>query len=160
MNQYIYRMRVCIGGTFDTLHKGHKILINKAFQTAGKQGSVFIGITKGEITKTKGNIKSFEERKKTIEQYLLKKGYTNSATIKPIKDKYGPSIKDEFDAIVISPETKSTAEEINNIRRQNMKKPLKIVQIPFGFANDRTPISSSRIRKKEIDENGRVLKID
>ena len=160
MDQYIYRMRVCIGGTFDTLHKGHELLINKAFQTAGKKGSVFIGITKGEITKTKGNIKSFEERKKTIEQYLLKKGYINRVTIQPIKDKYGPSIKDEFDAIVISPETKSTAEEINDKRRRNMKKPLKIVQVPFVLANDGAPISSSRIRRKEIDENGRILKID
>jgi len=160
MDRYIYCMRVCIGGTFDTLHKGHELLINKAFQTAGKQGSVFIGITKGELPKTKGNIKSFKVRKKTIEQYVLKKGYINRVTIKPIKDKYGPSTKDDFDTIVISPETKSTAEEINNIRRQNMKKPLKIVQIPFVLANDRTPISSSRIRKKEIDENGRVLKID
>jgi len=153
-------MRVCIGGTFDTMHKGHELLINKAFQTAGKQGSVFIGITKGEIPKTKGNIKSFEERKKTIEQYLLKKGYTNRATIKPIKDKYGPSIRNEFDAIVISPETKPAAEEINDKRRRNMKKSLKIVQIPFVLANDGAPISSSRIRKKVIDENGRILKID
>ena len=160
MDQYIYRMRVCIGGTFDTLHKGHELLINKAFQTAGKQGSVFIGITTGKIPKKKGNIKSFEERKKTIEQYLLKKGCINRVTIQPIKDKYGPSIKDEFDAIVISPETKSTAEEINDKRRRNMKKPLKIVQVPFVLANDGTPISSSRIRKKEIDENGRILKID
>jgi len=153
-------MRVCIGGTFDTLHKGHELLINKAFQTAGKQGSVFIGITTGEIPKTKGNIKSFEERKKTIEQYLLKKGYINRVTIQPIKDKYGPSTRNELDAIVISPETKSTAEEINDKRRRNMKKPLKIVQIPFVLANDGTPISSSRIRKKEIDEKGRILKID
>ena len=153
-------MRVCIGGTFDTLHKGHELLINKAFQTAGKQGSVFIGITTGEISKTKGNIKSFEERKKTIEQYLLKKGYINRVTIQPIKDKYGPSTRNELDAIVISPETKYTAEEINNKRRRNMKKPLKIVQIPFVLANDGTPISSSRIRKKEIDEKGRILKID
>jgi len=104
--------------------------------------------------------KSFEERKKTIEQYLLKKKCIDRATIKPIKDKYGPSIKDEFDAIVISPETKPAAEEINDKRRRNMKKPLKIVQIPFVLANDGTPISSSRIRKKEIDENGRILKID
>ena len=44
-------MKVCIGGTFDTLHKGHELLIDKAFQTAGEQGSVFIGITKGEIQK-------------------------------------------------------------------------------------------------------------
>jgi len=153
-------MKVCIGGTFDTLHKGHEILINKAFQTAGKKGSVFIGITKGEIPKTKGDIKSFKERKKTIEQYLLRKGYINIATIKPIKDKYGPSIRDEFDAIVISPETKYTAEEINKKRRQNGKKPLKIVQIPFVLANDGTPISSSRIRRKEIDKNGSILKID
>ena len=51
MHQYIYRMKVCIGGTFDTLHKGHELLIDKAFQTAGEQGSVLIGITKGEIQK-------------------------------------------------------------------------------------------------------------
>jgi len=157
MDKYIYLMRVCIGGTFDKLHKGHELLINKAFQTAGEKGSVFIGITKGEIPKTKGNIKSFEERKKTIEQYLLKKGYIDRVTIQPIKDKYGPSIRAEFDAIVVSPETKYTAEEINNKRIQNGEKPLKIVQVPFVLANDGAPISSSRIRKKEIDENGRIL---
>ncbi len=90
----------------------------------------------------------------------MKKECIDRATIKPIKDKYGPSIRGEFDAIVISPETKPTAEEINDKRRQNMKKPLKIVQIPFVLANDGAHISSSRIRKKEIDENGRILKID
>ena len=42
-------MKVCIGGTFNPLHKGHKLLIDKAFEVAGKQGSVFIGITTGEI---------------------------------------------------------------------------------------------------------------
>ena len=153
-------MRVCIGGTFDTLHKGHELLLDKAFQTAGKRGFVFIGITTGEIPKTKGNIKSFEERKKTIKKYLLKKGYIDRAKIKPIKDKYGPSIRGEFDAIVISAETKPTAEEINDKRKRTMKKPLKIVQIPFVLANDGAPLSSSRIRKKEIDKNGRILKID
>ena len=153
-------MKVCIAGTFDRFHKGHMLLFNKAFQTAGKQGSVFIGITTGKFSKMKGDIKSFEERKKVIEQYISRKGYINQATIIPIKDKYGPSIEGDFDAIIVSPETKSNAEEINKKRRQNRRKSLKIVQIPFVLADDDVPLSSSRIRKKEIDENGRIIKRD
>ena len=52
-------MRVCIGGTFDIFHKGHKLLIDTAFKIAGKQGHVFIGITNGDILKAKGDIKPF-----------------------------------------------------------------------------------------------------
>ena len=151
-------MRVCIGGTFDTLHKGHKLLIDKALQTAGKQGSVFIGVTTENMSKIKGDIKSFRRRRKNIEKYLISKGYINRTIIKEIFDKYGPSIEGNFDSIVVSPETKSTAEEINYKRRQNGKKLLEIVQIPFVLANDDIPISSSRIRKREIDENGINLK--
>ena len=90
----------------------------------------------------------------------MKKGCINRATIKSIKDKYGPSKRDEFDAIFISPETKHIADEIDDKLRQNMKKPMKIMQSPFVSANDGVPISSSRIRKKEIDGDGRILKID
>ena len=151
-------MRVCIGGTFDTLHKGHKLLIDKALQTGGKKGSVFIGVTTENMSKIKGDIKSFRKRRKNIEKYLISKGYINRTTIKEIFDKYGPSIEGNFDAIVVSPETKSTAEEINKKRQQKGKKLLEIVQIPFVLANDDIPISSSRIRKKEIDENGIILK--
>ncbi|MCK5112568.1 MAG: adenylyltransferase/cytidyltransferase family protein, partial [Thermoplasmatales archaeon] len=50
-------MRVCIGGTFNILHKGHKSLIKKAFEIAGKKGSVFIGVTSGEVIKRKEDIK-------------------------------------------------------------------------------------------------------
>ena len=149
-------MRVCIGGTFDILHKGHKLLIDKAFKIAGKQGSVFIGITTGKIIKEKKDIKPFEKRKKTIMQYLSKKKLADRATIKPIKDKYGPSLEGEFDAIVVSPETTKTAEEINRIRRQNGRKSLEIIQIPFVLADNGIPISSLKIKKSEIDENGRI----
>jgi pantetheine-phosphate adenylyltransferase len=150
-------MRVCVGGTFNPLHKGHKLLIDKAFELAGEQGSVFIGITVGEQTKGKSDVKSFEERKKIIEQYLYEKDFIERAVVKPITDKYGPSIKEDFDAIIVSPETRKTAEEINEKRKQKRKKPLRIIQIPFVLAEDGCPISSSRIRKHEIDEDGQLL---
>ena len=153
-------MKVCIGGTFNHLHKGHKLLINKAFETAGKQGQVFIGITTGELTDEKRDVKSFEERKKTVEEYISKEKITVRYLIKPICNKHGPSLDEDFDAIIISPETRPTAEEINKIRKQKGKKPLQIIQIPFVLADDNIPISSSRIRNKEIDKDGRILKRD
>ena len=153
-------MKVCIGGSFDHLHKGHKCLIKKAFEIAGRNGLVFIGVTSGEIIKRKRDVKPFESRKKAIEQFLSEGRLTEDVTIAPIYDKYGPSVKGDFDAIIVSPETVNTAEEINEKRKRLNKKPLKIVQIPFVLAEDNLPVSSSRIKKKEIDENGNVLKRD
>ena len=153
-------MKICIGGTFSILHNGHKLLINKAFEAAGVKGSVFIGLTLGDALKNKRNVRSLEERKIALLKYLSEKGFLDRAIIKPIKDKYGPSIDREFDAIIVSPETVKTAEEINDKRRKKGKKPLKIIQIPFVLADDGIPISSSRIKSKEIDENGNILKRD
>jgi pantetheine-phosphate adenylyltransferase len=153
-------MRVCIGGTFNILHKGHKLLIDKAFEVAGLKGYVFIGITTGDILTGKKDVKSTIERRKSIEKYLAKKGFINRAVIEPIEDKYGPSVKKEFDAIIVSPETKNTAEDINKKRKELKKKPLKIIQIPFVLSENGLPISSSRIKKKEIDEYGNILKRD
>ena len=48
-------MKVCIGGTFNTLHKGHKKLFDKAFQISGKNGDVFIGVTKEKTLKNSKN---------------------------------------------------------------------------------------------------------
>jgi len=151
-------MRVCIGGTFNILHKGHKTLISKAFEVAGIGGSVFIGLTTEEITKRKKDLKTFEQREKAIIDYLSEKKLSNHVIIKPIKDKYGPSIEKEFDAIVVSPETVKTAEEINRKRKKIGKKPLKIIQIQFVLAEDGIPVSSSRIKKGEIDADGRILR--
>jgi len=150
-------MRVCIGGTFDRLHKGHKILIKTAFEKAGKNGFVFIGITKGDINSNKKNIQSFEKRKKTIENLLVKKDFISRAEIREIIDKYGPSIDGKFDAIVVSPETEETAIEINKKRKQKGKKPLEIVKIEYVLSEDKKPISSTRIRNQEIDEQGNFL---
>ena len=153
-------MKVCIGGTFNNLHKGHKCLIDKAFEIAGENGLVLIGLTKGDLLKTKNNLRTYAERKENLEGFLSSKNYLSRSIVKAITDKYGPSIEGDFDAIVVSPETTKTAEEINDIRRKKGKKPLKIIKIKFVLADDGNPISSTRVDNKEIDKEGNLLKKD
>jgi pantetheine-phosphate adenylyltransferase len=151
-------MNVCLGGTFDPFHKGHEALLTKAFEVAGAQGCVFIGVTSDALVKRKGDIHPYHKRKQSVEQFLKRAGLNTRSTIEVLTNKYGTSIEGDFDAIVVSQETKPTAEEINEKRRQIRKKPLQIVVIPFVLAEDNQPISSSRIRRKEIDAQGTVLR--
>lgn len=150
-------MKVCLGGTFDCFHKGHKRLIDKSLEIAGEKGFVFIGVADKERIKTKETTKSLKERKQAIEKYVRRENCTCKIEIKPIGDKYGPSVTGDFDAIIVSHETRSVAEEINIKRRNLEKKPLKIFEIPFVLADDNLPISSTRIRNKEINDEGRRL---
>ena len=154
----VTRMNVCLGGTFYPFHKGHKVLLKKAFQVAGAKGSVFIGVTSAAMAKKKEEIASFESRKQSIEQFLSEENVQEQATIQPLSNKFGPTLEGDFDAIVVSPETKPTAEEINKKRKQLGTKPLQIVVIPCVLSEDNQPISSSRIRRKEIDEHGTLLR--
>ncbi|MEA2055748.1 MAG: pantetheine-phosphate adenylyltransferase, partial [Candidatus Thermoplasmatota archaeon] len=131
--------------------------IDKSLEIAGEKGFVFIGVTNGEFIKAKRTAKSLQERKQTIEKYIRRKNCTCKIEIKPIGDKYGPSVTGDFDAIIVSPETRSVAEEINIKRKGVEKKPLKIFEIPFVLADDNLPISSTRIRNKEINDEGRCL---
>jgi pantetheine-phosphate adenylyltransferase len=153
-------MNVCIGGTFDRLHKGHKILLKKAFEVAGKKGKVFIGITTDNFIKDKKNVKSLNVRIINIEKYLKKEGYEKRYIIEPISNKFGTSINGDFTAIVVSFETKKNAKEINKKRIKLGKKPLKIIAIKIVLAEDGLSISSTRIRNNEIDENGRIIKLN
>ncbi|KYK27931.1 hypothetical protein AYK20_07690 [Thermoplasmatales archaeon SG8-52-1] len=153
-------MKVCLGGTFNILHFGHMELINKAFKLAGPRGSVFIGLTTDAFIKNKVNIKPYLERKKTLEEYLKEKGFFNNAYIKPISDRFGPTLEEDFDVIVVSQETVRNAEEINLIRKKNGKKPLKIIKITLVLAKDGLPISSTRIHNRDIDKKGNILKKD
>jgi len=150
-------MKVCVSGTFNVLHKGHKKLIDKAFEYAGKTGTVYIGVTDEKMLKKKKFKKPFNQRVKAIKDYLSGKKYNKHFFIKKINDKYGPALYGEYDAIIVSSETIINAQDLNKKRIKMGKKPLKIVEIPYVLAKDKIPISSTRILNNEIDENGRVL---
>jgi len=150
-------MKVCVGGTFNVLHRGHRVLIDKAIQTAGKNGMVFIGVAKGKIAYTKKYSVPFNKRVKTLKKYLAKKGYTEQTVVLPLSDRYGPAVYEDYDAIIVSPESLQNAVDINLKRKKLGKKLLKIIQIPLILAEDRKPIRSTRILDEEIDENGKIV---
>jgi cytidyltransferase-like protein len=145
--------KIAVGGTFDNFHKGHKKLLQKAFKNSSM---VLIGVTSDEFGGLKGNIESYQIRKANLKEYVYK--FNSNFDIIKIHDQYGPSIEDEeIDAIVVSVETRPTADEINKMREKKCMEHLSILVIEMVLADDGKPISSSRIREKEINKEGEIF---
>lgn len=144
--------KVAVGGTFDKFHDGHKKLLSTAFEIGD---FVEIGVTSDDFGGLKGNIDSCELRMKNLKYFFSDK---SNFTVVPLEDPYGTTIYDgDFEAIVVSAETEPTAVKINEIRISKGMKPLDIVVVSFVLAYDGTPISSTRIRRGEINKNGDVI---
>ncbi len=144
--------KVVVGGTFDKFHYGHRKLLETAFEIGEY---VEIGVTSDAFGVLKGDIDSCQVRMNNLNNFF--KDYDNFHIIR-LDDKYGPTIYvDDFDAIVVSEETEPTAIEINQIRVDKNMAPLDIVVVSFVLADDGIPISSTRIRKGEIDKKGNLV---
>jgi pantetheine-phosphate adenylyltransferase len=147
---------VILGGTFDRFHVGHEAFLDKAFKSAKK---VLIGITTPHMLEKivfQNSIWPYDRRKKIVEEFAKK--YGKEFDVFPIEDIFGPSTeREDLDAIVATEETKHTCERINSIRKRNGLKPLKIIHVSYVYSDDCRTISSSRIRKGEIDRQGRVF---
>lgn len=149
--------KVAVGGTFDFMHDGHKAILSKAFEMGGR---VMIGLVsdKMRLKKDAAGIKPLEDRREDLEDYLYARGWLDRSDIRIISDPVGPAGKEEcLEAIVVTDETRSRAEEINDIRKEKGLDPLDIIEIPLVLADDGKPISSIRIRYDEIDRKGNLL---
>jgi inosine/xanthosine triphosphatase len=148
-------MRVAMGGTFDLLHAGHETLLDAAF---GISGEVFIGLTTDAMAlQGREKVTPYRLRKRRLEAWLGKRGYAG-ATIGPLEDPYGPAVSEPFDAIVVSEDREGVAKALNEERARRGLPPLAIHVVPMVLAEDDAPIASRRIRAKEIDRRGRLLR--
>ena len=144
--------KVAVGGTFDKFHDGHKKLLSTAFEIGD---CIEIGVNSDAFGGLKGDIDSCEERMSNLKSFFLDK---SNFVVIPLNDPYGTTIYDaDFDAIVVSEETEPTAVEINEIRVSKGMKPLDIVVVSFVLAYDGNPISSTRIRRGEINQSGNII---
>ena len=148
---------ILIGGTFDGLHKGHREFIRKAFELGDR---VLLCLTSDEMAGRKpGSEKaeSYVKRKNKVEGFLREHDWLKRAEIIKIEDPFSEGMRPQLTYIVVSKETRKNAEKINNMREKSGLKPLGIIEMKWILADDGKPISDSRIRNGEIDENGKIM---
>lgn len=150
---------VAVGGTFDELHKGHRTLLLKAFEVGER---VLIGLCTDDfanLLRKNHGIAPYHERLRELRKFLKDHQLLGRAEVFPLEDPYGPTVcSNEIEAIVVSRETEPRAHEINKIRESKGLKPLEILTIEMVPAEDRVPISTTRIYRGEIDREGRLLR--
>ncbi len=156
---------VTIGGTFDHFHRGHQAMLTKTFEIGDK---VWLGITTPRYLSTidtksaklADRIQPLAIRQQVLTDYLQSQGWKERVVVIPIDDKYGTTLTDEkLEAIVVSPETELVATEINLLRAQKNWPALDVVVVPWVLADDSQPINSVRIRKGDIDREGRLYRL-
>ena len=158
-------MDVALGGTFDPIHDGHRALFDRAFEL----GSVTVGLTTDELAASiraetpDRSIRPYEARRADLAAALAEYAttYDRGVTIEPLAEPTGiASERESFEYIVVSPETAPTAATINDRRRDRGLDPLTIEVVEHVRAADGDIISSTRIRRGEIDPHGQVRESD
>ncbi|PHQ39195.1 phosphopantetheine adenylyltransferase [Halorubrum persicum] len=151
-------MNVALGGTFDPVHDGHRKLFERAFEL----GDVTVGLTSDELApKTRHverYVRPYDRRKRDLEAELsgLADEHDREFEVRKLTDPTGIAVEPEFDALIVSPETRDGGDQINEIRRERGHDPLELVVVDHVPAEDGERISSTRIVAGEIDEHGNL----
>jgi phosphopantetheine adenylyltransferase len=159
---------VCLGGTFDHLHPGHKLLLTAGAyildipkEATSDPCHYIIGITGDELLKNKKYaelVQPWDERARNVLQFLSTvlelspAGWKQGRTLRidesdgdfraffrdrtvsvqcvRIHDAFGPTITEEnIDALVVSGETRSGGQAVNDKRVAQGWKPLEIFEV-------------------------------
>ena len=151
--------KVAVGGTFDELHKGHRVLLDKAFEIGNH---VLIGLCSDEFAKKLGKphiTATYNERLQELKEFLADNEFSKRAEITSLNDPYGAAATDKcIEALVVSEETEATAIKINEQRKKSDLPLLRIVTVNMVPSENCTPISTTRIRKGEMDREGHLTK--
>ncbi len=140
-----------MGGTFDPLHEGHKRLIRKAFSISK---NVVFGVTSDEMARKRlRTVLPYGVRVRNLKDYV-RRNYGVYPEVVKIDNPYGKTLEEDFDYIVVSPETYGMARKINEKRLELGKRPITVVVVDFVLAYDKKPISATRIKNGEIDRFG------
>ena len=148
---------VATGGTFDILHKGHYMLLLKAFEV-GRQ--IIIGVSSDSYAnrKYKKIINNYNIRREKLKRFIDKNFKKSNYTVYQLDDFYGPTVlTSDIQAIITTEPSVENCVKINSLRETKGMTPLEIILVPLVEDIEGKVISSTRIRDGEIDENGNKL---
>jgi pantetheine-phosphate adenylyltransferase len=147
---------VATGGTFDIIHKGHIELLKKAFEISS---TVVIGLTSDELAEKKGKKLSnnYSTRLVSLTSVIEQNFPRSSFRISRLDNDFGPAaLEGEVQALVTSAETSFQGEVLNKLRAEKNLPKVEIITVPMVLAKDGGKISTSRIKKSEIDFEGNL----
>lgn len=111
---------VAVGGTFDHLHDGHKILLTvSAFLTSK---TLIVGVTGAELLKNKKYaeyMQTYDQRVENVNSFIHSVKPSLIPTIYEINDVCGPTVQiEDINALVVSLESAKGGEYVNAKRRE------------------------------------------
>lgn len=146
-----------MGGTFDHIHAGHKILLTAAALVTTVD--LLCGVTDSALLGNKKHaeiLQSLSERIKNVETFLANVKPGLKYEVVPISDAAGPTAhRSEFEALVVSEETKASGGKLNEIRKEKGFPEMKIFCIDVVGSDgvverdewDKLKMSSTAIRE-------------
>jgi len=136
---------VALGGTFDHLHAGHKILLSMAAWIADEK--LIVGVTDDTLLTKKDNrdvLESLPERIRNVRLFLEIFKPSLVCDIVPIHDVYGPTATDtNIQALVVSKETASGGKAVDKFREEKGLPPLRTFVID---------VISHRSRRLDVED--------
>ena len=142
-----------LGGTFDDLHSGHKLLLSTASTLCHEK--VLIGITHEDLLRKKKLVEllqPYDQRKATVYKFLSIINPKLSVEIVPISDPIGPSGTDpDLELLIVSKETEGAVGIINNARVQRGLNELQSYCVDLVTPTEASEkLSSSSLRKEML----------
>ena len=130
---------LALGGTFDRLHTGHKVLLDISSHFSD---SLHIGLTSDNYLQLKpkqsnNSIQAFSYRKENLQDHLTSKNkQADIIKLSYPKEDLKLMMRPDIDGLVVSEETYKQGLAINKLRVENGLQKIKLVIIPSATNKD------------------------